>query len=238
MKLHHFAASVIAIMTAAPAFAFDTINWNWDADVQSTVTTDAVSSIAVAPTGLEQVESEQTSLGAMTALSTSTGIDNALTGLVGFTSDDMVAVETQASALGNSASLDSDVSMSFDASQSFGGADLTLGTGLTGTLADISLPGAILATATTTGVLNGTVDNSATGVANNLTANLTTTSDQDAFLMGNNVQNAIGTVGSTSTVDAVIFADVAGLGTLSAPAVSSTSTAVGNNLGVTIDGIN
>lgn len=56
--------------------------------------------------------------------------------------------------------------------------------------------------------------------------------------MGNNVQNAIGTVGSTSTVDAVIFADVAGLGTLSAPAVSSTSTAVGNNLGVTIDGIN
>ncbi|MBO9432323.1 hypothetical protein [Sulfitobacter sp. R18_1] len=238
MKPHQLAASAIAIIIAAPAFAFDTINWNWDADVQSTVVTDAVSSISVAPTGLEQVESEQTSLGAMTALSSSTGIDNALTGLVGFSSDDMVNVETQASALGNSASFDSDVSVAFDASQTFGGADLTLGTGLTGTIADISLPGAILATATTTGVLNGTVDNSATGVANSLTANLVTTSDQDAFLMGNNVQNAIGTVGSTSTVDAVVFADVPGLGTLASPTISSASTAVGNNLGVTIDGIN
>ncbi|AJE48644.1 hypothetical protein [Celeribacter indicus] len=237
MKLHHLAASAIAIMAAVPAVAFDTITWNWDADVQTTIATDALSSVSVAPTGLEQVESDQTTLGAFTATSSSTAIDNALTGLTGLSTDDVVNVETQASALGNSASFDSDVSMALDARQVFGGVDTSLSTSLTGEIVP-SVPGVITASASTIGILNGTVDSDATGVANNLTAALTTASAQDAFLLANNVQTALATVTSTSSVDAVSFTGIGGLGTLSAPAVSSASTAVGNNLGVTIDGPN
>jgi len=234
MKNQLMLASAIVIAAAAPAAAFDTVTWNWNADVISTVTTNAVGDVVVAPTGLEQVESEQTALGDFAATSSTLGVTNDVISLSGLTLDDVVAVETTASALGNSAALESDVSVQYDSSQTFGGVDLTLGTGLL----EVSLPGTLLATSTTTGVINGTVDSDATSVANNFTADLVTTSDQDAFLLGNNVQTAFATIGSTSLVDVVSFTDVSGLGTLVDPAVSSVSTSVGNNIGVTIDGIN
>lgn len=235
MKNQLMLASAIVIAAAAPAAAFDTVTWNWNADVISTVTTNAVGDVVVAPTGLEQVESEQTALGDFAATSSTLGVTNDVISLSGLTLDDVVAVETTASALGNSATLESDVSVQYDSSQTFGGVDLSLlGTGLL----EVSLPGTLLATSTTTGVVNGTVDSDATAVANNFTADLVTTSDQDAFLIGNNVQTAFATIGSTSLVDVVSFTDVSGLGTLVDPAVSSVSTAVGNNIGVTIDGIN
>ena len=235
MKNQLMLASAIVIAAAAPAAAFDTVTWNWNADVISTVTTNAVGDVVVAPTGLEQVESEQTALGDFAATSSTLGVTNDVISLSRLTLDDVVAVETTASALGNSATLESDVSVQYDSSQTFGGVDLSLlGTGLL----EVSLPGTLLATSTTTGVVNGTVDSDATAVANNFTADLVTTSDQDAFLIGNNVQTAFATIGSTSLVDVVSFTDVSGLGTLVDPAVSSVSTAVGNNIGVTIDGIN
>lgn len=238
MNIQNIAASVIAICAAAPAMAFDTVTWNWDADVQSNVTTGATSDITVAPTGLEQVESEQTTLGDFAATSTSNLIANDIVNLSGLALDDVMAVETTSTALGNSAALESDVSMQFDMNQTYGGVDVTLGTGLTGDLADISLPGVLAASSVTTGIVNGTVDSGATAIANNMTADLVTTSGSDAFMIGNSVQTAYSIATATSLVDGVAFADVNGLGTLVDPAVSSVSTALGNNLGVTIDGIN
>jgi hypothetical protein len=239
MKINGIFASTIALFAASPAFAFDTITWNWDANAVSTVVTAATSDIAVTPTGLEQIETDQSALGDFAAISTTLGVaNNVLGSLSGVALNDIVAVETTASALANSASLTSDVSMQFDSSQSYGGVDLTVLGGLTGGLADVSLPGVLAATATTTGVINGTVDSGATAVANNLTANLVTTSGEDAFAIGNSTQNAFALTTATSLVDTVAFTDVLDLGTLVNPGVSSVSTAVGNNLGVTIDGIN
>lgn len=230
--------SALVLAIASPAFAFDSVTWTWDATVLSDVTTGAVSDISVAPTGLEQIETEQTALGDFTALGSTIGVTNDVINLGGLTLDDVAAVNTSASALGNSGSLNSDVSTQFDSTQLYGGASLAVGTGLTGGLVDVSVPGLLTSTATTNAIVNATVDNTATGVANNLTADLTTTSDQDAFMIGNNVQTAYAVGTSTSTVDLVSFTDVNGLGTLVDPAVSSVATSVGNNLGVTIDGIN
>lgn len=230
--------SALVLAIASPAFAFDSVTWTWDATVLSDVTTGAVSDISVAPTGLEQIETEQTALGDFTALGSTIGVTNDVVNLGGLTLDDVAAVNTSASALGNSGSLNSDVSTQFDSTQLYGGASLAVGTGLTGGLVDVSVPGLLTSTATTNAIVNATVDNTATGVANNLTADLTTTSDQDAFMIGNNVQTAYAVGTSTSTVDLVSFTDVNGLGTLVDPAVSSVATSVGNNLGVTIDGIN
>lgn len=238
MNMQKLAVSVIAICAAAPAMAFDTVTWNWNADVVSSVTTGAVSDVVVAPTGLEQIESEQLTLGDFAATSTSNLITNDVVSLTGLALDDVLAVATTSTVLGNSAALESDVSMQFDTNQTYGGVDLTLGTGLTGTLADVSLPGVLAASSITTGIVNGTVDSGSTAIANNLTADLVTTSGSDAFLIGNNIQTAYAIASASSLVDGVTFTDVSGLGTLVDPAVSSVSTALGNNLGVTIDGIN
>lgn len=230
--------SALAISAAAPAFAFDTVNWSWNADVISSVTTGAVSDVVVAPTGLEQVEVDQTGLGDFTSTATTTGITNDVVSLTGLALDDVLAVETTSTTLGNSAALESDVSMQYDANQVFGGVDATLSTGLTGSLLDVSLPGTLTSTSTTIGVINGTVDSGATSLANNFTADLVTTSGSDAFLLGNNVQTAYAVGTSTSTVDLVSFTDVTGLGTLVDPAIASVATSIGNNIAVTVDGIN
>ena len=238
MKISKFIISAVAIPVAMPALAFDTVTWNWDADVVSTVTTSAIASLTVAPTGLEQVESEQLSLGSFTATSTSNLIANDVISLTGLAIGDVIDVATRATALGNSGSLESDVSMQFDMNQTFGGASATLATPLTGGILDITLPGVLAASATTTGIVNGTVDSAATSVANNMTANLVTTSGSDAFLLGNSIQNAYATATSISLVDGAVFNNVSDLGTLVNPGISSVSTSLGNNLGVTIDGLN
>jgi hypothetical protein len=231
--------SALVIAIASPAFAFDSVIWTWDATVLSEVTTAAVSDISVAPTGLQQVEIDQTTLGSFTATSSSLAVLNdPLSVLSGIALDDVAAVNTSASALGNSGSLLSDVSVQFDSNQLYGGATLELGTALTGTLVDVNTPGLLTSTATSNAITNATVANSATSVANNLTANLTTTSDQDAFLLGNSVQTAYAVGTSTSLVDLVTFTSVGGLGTLVDPAVSSVATSVGNNIGVTVNGLN
>lgn len=238
MRVPLMSWTMIALIGSTPALAFDSVNWNWDADVTSTVNTDAVSQINVSPAGIQQVETSQNALGSMSAISANTAISSPLTGLLGLTSGDLVGVSTVATAVGNSASLDSDVSMAFDAYQAFSGVGATLAVPLTGTIADITLPGTILASATTTTVLNGTVDSQATGVGNNLVANLETTSDQDSFLLGNVVQTSAAIVTTDSTVSGVTYSPMTGLGSLTDPAVSSSATSVGNNIGVTLNGIN
>ncbi len=233
-------ALVLLASQAVPANAFDEVTWIWNADVTTTIDTAVTATTDIAPTGLEQVENEQLSLGTMTSISAVTAIDNALlatlTGPAPVT--DLAEISSSATSMGNNGSLESDVSVAFDSQQSFAGVELAVSAPLVGDLADLSLPGLITSTASSIGVLNAAVDNSATGVANNFQVALETTSDQDAFAVGNNVQTSLATVLSTSTVDAVSFAGFADLGTLDSPVVDSSALAVGNNLSVTVDGIN
>ncbi|GKX33597.1 MAG: hypothetical protein MnENMB40S_12150 [Rhizobiaceae bacterium MnEN-MB40S] len=245
MKMKHknlitSSAMMLFIAATGTANAFDEVNWVWNADVATTVTTAASSITDVTPTGLNQAENEQQTLGALTSTGNVTAVDNALiSGLTGAAPiTDLAAVETSASALGNSASIESDVQVSYDSIQTFGGVDVALAAPLVGDIADLSLPGTVTSSSSAIGILNASVDSSATGVANNLTVNLETTSDQDAFGIGNNEQTALAIVSSTSLVDAVSFGGFADLGTLDNAVVKSVSTAVGNNFGVTIDGIN
>lgn len=87
---------------AGPALAFDSVTWTWDATVLSDVTTSAVSDISVVPTGLEQVEIDQSALGSFTATSSSLAVLNEpLAGLAGIELDNIPAVNTSASALGS-----------------------------------------------------------------------------------------------------------------------------------------
>lgn len=234
MKLH-IATALAGIVATSPAFAFDTINWNWDADVQTNVAVDATATIDVNPTGLEMVEGDQAMTGNLTATSTTVSVDNSLSGLSSITADDMVEVETQASGIGNNASLESDVAINYDLNQTYGGLSLDVVDPLLGTvIPGAPVPGVILATASTTDITNATVNNDATGVANNIAVDLETGGGENSFLVGNSTQHAMANISTTSTVGSVAFSDVAGLGTLADPGVSSVATSVGNNLSVSV----
>lgn len=232
MKLH-ITTAFAALFAASPALAFDTINWNWDADVQTNVAVTANATVDVAPTGLEQVEGDQVMSGNLSATGTTTGVDNVLSGLTP-SLDDVLAVETQASGIGNNASLESDVAVNYDLNQDFGGVAVSVVDPLTGATISTPVPGIIVASADTSGIVNGTVDNDATGVANNISVDLQAGSSGDSFLVGNSVQTAMADVTTTSTVGAISFSGVSGLGTLESPAVSSVATSVGNNLDVSV----
>ena len=71
-------ASAIAIAASpiAPAHAFDTVSWNWNADVLETVTKNVNVTIDMAPTGMVMVEDLQVNIGDVTATSNVSGIDN------------------------------------------------------------------------------------------------------------------------------------------------------------------
>jgi len=71
-------ASAIAIAAApiVPAFAFDSVNWTWDAEVLETVTKTVSVNIDMTPSGMVMVEDLQVFIGDMNAESTVTGIDN------------------------------------------------------------------------------------------------------------------------------------------------------------------
>jgi hypothetical protein len=71
-------ASVLAIgLTAiAPAHAFDTVDWRWDAAITETITKNVNVNINLSPTGMVMVESLQANIGDINATSTVTGITN------------------------------------------------------------------------------------------------------------------------------------------------------------------
>jgi hypothetical protein len=71
-------ASVFALTTApiAPAHAFDTVSWTWDAEVLETVTKTVNVTIDMAPTGMVMVEDLQVNIGDVTATSKVSGISN------------------------------------------------------------------------------------------------------------------------------------------------------------------
>jgi len=71
-------ASVFALASApiAPAHAFDTVSWTWDAEVLETVTKNVNVTIDMAPTGMVMVEDLQVNIGDVTATSKVSGIQN------------------------------------------------------------------------------------------------------------------------------------------------------------------
>lgn len=225
------AIAAASVMVAPLALSFDTINWNWDADVQSTVTTDATSNIEVNPTGLAQTENDQETYGSLDAVSAVTGVDNLVIALLdGNPVEDLASVESVAAAVGNNAAITADVSMQTDSSQTFAGVDVSLDPLNVGAL----LPGSILAASSVIGVTNTTVDSSATGVANNLSIDLDTMSDQDSFAITNSDQLAVALVSTISTVDGALYEGFNGMGTTDSPTVSSAATSLGNNLSITV----
>ena len=71
-------ASVLAIGLAAvsPAYAFDNVDWSWDAAITETITKNVNVNININPTGMVMVESLQAHIGNVTATSEVTGITN------------------------------------------------------------------------------------------------------------------------------------------------------------------
>lgn len=225
------AIAVAGMTSVSAAMAFDTVTWVWDATVNSTVDTSALSDVAVAPTGLAQTENDQSTYGTITSTSLVTAVDNLIIPLIdGNAVDDLAAVESSATAVGNNAAIESDVSTLTDSTQVYAGVDATLG------VLDATIPGTVTATAGALGILNATVDVDATAVGNNLTLDLVTISEEDAFAITNNEQLSVALVTSTATADAVVFDGINGMGTDGTVDVSAAATSVGNNLSVTVDG--
>jgi hypothetical protein len=69
-------AAAICMMAAAPASAFDRVNWTWDATVVENVTKDITIAAALVPTGMAMIEDLQVFIGDVTADSMVTGIEN------------------------------------------------------------------------------------------------------------------------------------------------------------------
>lgn len=170
-------------------------------------------------------------------------------------------VVSNATAVGNNQSIDSQVALSLhDGQFVFGGfnTEATSGaslqdvqdglaliqtgnTNLSGALAlamggafGLIEPASITATSTVSDILNATVDSSATAVANNTTINLGAVTPDDANLEGDFVQMAYADLAATSNVSGVVLNGYYNLGQLDRPIINSTATAVGNNLSVTV----
>lgn len=69
-------AAAFSLMVAAPAGAFDQVNWTWDAAVTETVTKNIVIDVNLTPTGMVMVEDLQMQIGDVNASSDVHGIYN------------------------------------------------------------------------------------------------------------------------------------------------------------------
>jgi hypothetical protein len=69
-------AAAICVIAAAPASAFDRVNWTWDATVIEDVTKTITITADLVPTGMVMVEDLQVYIGDVNAESTVTGIQN------------------------------------------------------------------------------------------------------------------------------------------------------------------
>lgn len=71
-------ASAVALTfaVAAPAFAFDSVDWTWNAAINENINKNVNININLDPTGMVMVESLQANIGNVTATSEISGIDN------------------------------------------------------------------------------------------------------------------------------------------------------------------
>lgn len=91
----------------------------------------------------------------------------------------------------------------------------------------------ISADSTVYDIYNATVDSSATAVGNNMNVEVDAVSPGDALLIADITQVSVADVSATSSVYGVSIYGYHNLGAVS-PIVSSTATAVGNNLNITV----
>lgn len=101
---------------------------------------------------------------------------------------------------------------------------------ITGNLA----PSQIEANSGVLGILNASVDSSATAVANNLSVSIEPKTDGDAVLLADVVQFAYANTTANSAVALVGLNSYTNLGLLDRPIVSSVATAVGNNKSISV----
>ena len=241
------AACALAVAFAgAPAMAFDTIQWDWQLSVQTDVQQNVQIDVSAAPVGIAVIENDQLFVGSSTATSTVTApVNMPAVGISGGNSaDDLAKVESTATAVGNNGSIESDISTNVDSSQVAGVQSESIPAvvdPLTGeeivpeqTISTIQ-PAAFTAVASTTGGVNVQIDNSATALANNLSVEMDGPTNDDRTLIQNNEQIAYANSTSTSTVDTPTVTDFSGLGTMDEPWVSSSATAVGNNLSIVVE---
>ncbi len=117
---------------------------------------------------------------------------------------------------------------------------------LAGALGLIS-PATVSADSTVTAILNASVESAATAVANNMNVELEASTASDALLIADITQFAYADVSATSLVDDVSVNNYVGFGAAGfgpsldpevaqIPLISSTATAVGNNLSVRVSG--
>src|ERR1051325_5164043 len=66
----------LGMFAAAPATAFDDVDWTWTATVTETVTKDVIINIDIEPTGMVMLEDLQIQIGDVTATSTVNGVYN------------------------------------------------------------------------------------------------------------------------------------------------------------------
>lgn len=69
-------AFALVAVSMSPAGAFDRVNWQWDAQIDETVTKTVNIDIDLAPSGMVMLEDLQVSIGDITATSTVSGIEN------------------------------------------------------------------------------------------------------------------------------------------------------------------
>lgn len=186
---------------------------------------------------------------------------------------DLPQVASAATAVGNNQDLASSVSMDLHDAQflfgGYGGADdgslaglfdpEAAGNSHTNTLSSLIgagsqgliTPAAITADSTVTGILNATVDSSATAVGNNMSIDLAAFTPEDAFMVADVTQFSYANVTATSLVDDVTvegysefgFAGMGSAGGIDPvsgdaiaqiPAINSVATAVGNNFSLKV----
>ncbi len=344
-------ATAIAVMgmgmASKSAMAFDTVNWEWNKLVEENVIKNVNVDIDVSPSGMVEIEKQQTFIGDVTADSTVTNItnnppegdgtaqpiplnltidleaeydsnqpNNPVIGLTlndpsGFTASnvsgfndennetlfltfdledenppepiilgerdaiDLPKIESAATAVGNNQDIASSVSLELHDGQFLWGGytetedpqqaatnlstllGFTPDTGNTYTdgaafltfagLLGMIEPSQISANSTVTGILNASVDSSATAVANNMSVELAAFTPDDALMIADVTQYAYADVSATSLVDDVTVDGYgnfsgAGMGPCGGclegepqiPLVKSIATAVGNNFSVKV----
>ena len=211
-------AMALSLALGTSAQAFDSVQWDWTAIVTSSVDTSVVADTILVPTGINQAENLQATLGDVSASGSATDIVMTpdLAALLPFPGDDLAVVEVGGQAMGNSASLTADVSMQYDSLQTLTGVDP-------------AVAALIDADSTASGIANASVDSASTAVGNSMAVDVGYLDPQNALAIGNNEQSALITATSTSDVSGVLNTGFIGLGLLSAPTVSSKATAVANN---------
>jgi len=199
-------------LASAPAMAFDEVNWIWDAQVNTEISTTAAAALVMTPTGLSQTENRQEGAGSIDSLST---VNYAKPLLLDITvSPYLGIIESSAQSIGNGGSIKSDVQTQFDSFQSYAGL-----------ISDT--PGVVGATSVVTSAVNSDLSSSATSVVNNLSVDVDYLSPENALSIGNNEQFSLADVSSVSTVSTT--AGLVDLGLLTDPSVSSNAAAIGNN---------